>query len=116
MSHARTLPGMAFAPVPSPERTRDPVADIVADVVAATRQGSVVHSRSRFHAPWGIGIEAGRLTSFHVVTAGACWLTRPDHEPLRLTRGDVVLIPSGCAHALVDSPGTPVRPLTELIG
>ncbi len=104
--------------LPSSERTRrsgDLVADIVADIVAATRRGSIVYNRSRFHAPWGVSVPAGRLASFHVVTSGACWLTRDGHDPIRLTRGDVVLVPSGSAHALVDSPGTPARPLVELI-
>jgi AraC-like DNA-binding protein len=102
----------------SVERTRhtgDLVADIVADIVAATRQGTIIYSRSRFHAPWGISVPAGRLVSFHVVTSGACWLTRDGHDPIRLTCGDVVLVPSGCAHAMVDIPGTPARPLAELI-
>jgi AraC-like DNA-binding protein len=95
--------------------TGDLVADIVADIVAATRHGTIVYSRSRFHAPWGISVPAGRLASFHVVTSGACWLTRDGHDPIRLTCGDVVLVPSGRAHAIVDSPGTPARPLAELI-
>jgi len=100
------------------ERTRhtgDLVADIVADIVAATRHGTIIYSRSRLHAPWGMSVPAGRLASFHVVTSGACWLTRDGHDPIRLTCGDVVLVPSGCAHEMVDSPGTPATPLAELI-
>jgi AraC-like DNA-binding protein len=97
-------------------RGGDLVADIVADIVAATRRGTILYSRSRFHAPWGISLPAGRLASFHVVTSGACWLTREGHDPLRLTCGDVVLVPSGRAHAMVDSPDTTPRQLAELLG
>ena len=107
---------MVLQSIERTKRTGDLVADIVADIVASTRHGTIVYSRCRFHAPWGISVPAGRLASFHVVTSGACWLTRDGHDPIRLTCGDVVLVPSGCAHAMVDSPGTPTRPLAELIG
>src|SRR5690242_13759379 len=92
----------------------DPVADIVADVVAATRRGSLMYARARFHAPWGGSFPASDVASFHVITAGACWLTVGDAPPVQLTAGDVVLIPSGAAHELTDSPGRPTRPMREI--
>ncbi len=94
----------------------DPVADIVADVVATTRRGSLMYARNRFHAPWGAGFPADNLASFHVITTGACWLTVDGADPVQLTRGDVVLIPSGAAHQLADTPQRPVRPMTEIAG
>jgi AraC-like DNA-binding protein len=94
----------------------DPVADIVADVVATTRRGTLMYARSRFHAPWGAAFPAGDVASFHVVTAGACWLTVDGADPIQLTAGDVVLIPSGAAHQLADAPGRPARPMTEIAG
>ena len=48
----------------------DPVADIVADVVATTRRGSLMYSRNRFHAPWGAAFPAGNLANFQVITTG----------------------------------------------
>ena len=94
----------------------DPVADIVADVVATTRRGSLMYARNRFHAPWGAAFPAANLASFHVITAGACWLTVGGADPVQLTRGDVVLIPSGAAHELADAPRRPTRPMPELTG
>ena len=94
----------------------DPVADIVADVVATTRGGSLMYSRNRFHAPWGAAFPAGNLASFHVITAGACWLTAGGAGPVQLTRGDVALIPSGAAHELADAPQRPARPMSEIAG
>jgi AraC-like DNA-binding protein len=94
----------------------DPVADIVADVVATTRRGSLMYSRNRFHAPWGAAFPAGSLASFHVITAGACWLTVDGADPVQLTSGDVVLIPSGAAHELTDTPQRPTRPMPEIAG
>jgi AraC-like DNA-binding protein/mannose-6-phosphate isomerase-like protein (cupin superfamily) len=98
-------------------RSGDVVADIVADVVAATRRGTALYSRNRFHAPWGIHITAGALASVHVITAGACWLIPDDgSEPVHLTRGDVALVPAGVGHSLVDTPGRPLRPMEDLAG
>src|SRR5260370_23070069 len=94
----------------------DPVADIVADVVATTRGGSLMYSRNRFHAPWGAAFPAGNLASFHVITTGACWLTVDGADPVQLTRGDVVLIPSGAAHEVADTPQRPTRPMPEIAG
>ena len=94
----------------------DPVADIVADVVATTRRGSLMYARCRFHAPWGGAFPAIDVASFHVITAGACWLRVGDADPVQLTAGDVVLIPSGAAHELSDAPGRPTRPMPEIAG
>jgi AraC-like DNA-binding protein len=94
----------------------DPVADIVADVVATTRRGSLMYARNRFHAPWGGAFPAGDLASFHVITTGACWLTAEGTDPVQLTAGDVVLIPSGAAHELADAPGRSTRPMPEIVG
>jgi AraC-like DNA-binding protein len=94
----------------------DVVADIVADVVATTRRGSLMYARNRFHAPWGASFPEGLVASLHVVAAGACWLSVEGQDPVQLTRGDVVLIPSGAAHSLTDAPDRPTRPMTEIAG
>lgn len=97
-------------------RSGDAVADIVADIVATTRRSTAVYCRNRFHAPWGIAIPAEHVASFHVVTAGACWLVPDGGDPIHLTRGDVVLVLAGLGHQLVDALDSPVRPLTDLLG
>jgi AraC-like DNA-binding protein len=94
----------------------DVVADIVADVVATTRRGTLMYARNRFHAPWGASFPDGLVASLHVIAAGACWLTVDGHDPVQLTRGDVVLIPSGIGHRLSDVPDRPARPMTEIAG
>ncbi|WP_395107319.1 cupin domain-containing protein [Actinomadura sp. SCN-SB] len=94
----------------------DPVADIVADVVATTRRGTAVYGLNRFHAPWGVRVPPGRLAGFHVVTSGACWLVPDGGEPIRLARGDAVLVLADVGHVLADTPGRPTRSMEELIG
>lgn len=75
-----------------------------------------MYSRNRFHGPWGATFPAANRANFHVITAGVCWLTLPGAPPVQLTRGDVVLIPSGAEHVLSDIPGRPARPMTEIAG
>ena len=55
---------------PDAHRSGDMVADIAADVVAATRRGTAFYARARFSAPWGVRIPPGALASVHVMTAG----------------------------------------------
>jgi AraC-like DNA-binding protein len=95
-------------------RSGDTVADIVADVVAATRRETAIYTVNRFSAPWGLGLRPDKATTFHVVTAGGCWLVTDGDTPTYLARGDVVLVSAGIGHALMDTPGRAVSPLAEL--
>jgi AraC-like DNA-binding protein len=104
------------APARTATRSGDLVADLVADIVATTRRNTAIYSSNLFHAPWGFGIPAMHVASFQVVTCGACWLVPEGGDPVHLTRGDVVLVPSGSAYVMTDAPGGPVRQLTELVG
>jgi AraC-like DNA-binding protein len=99
-----------------PSGSGDPVADIVADVVATIRRGSAIYCLARLHAPWGMELEEGAVAGVAVITSGACWLMPEGLEPVQLVQGDVVLLPSGVAHICADQPGRAARPLTELIG
>lgn len=53
---------------------------------------------------------------FHVVVRGNCWLRIAGHEravPLR--GGDLVVLPRGDAHSLLDSPDSLARPADEIV-
>ena len=104
------------AGMPGARHSGDVVADIAADVVAATRRGTAFYARSRFRAPWGVRIPPGAQASVHVITIGACWLTPDGGQAVHLAQGDVVLVPSGLGHCLTDSPGRPALPMEDLVG
>jgi AraC family transcriptional regulator, alkane utilization regulator len=89
-------------------------ADPVSEVLRAVRIRSTVYCRSVMGAPWGFGVTARGNPTFHVVTTGSCWL-EVDGEPdqLRLTAGDLVVLPTGRRHWVRDDPATPA---TELEG
>lgn len=81
--------------------------DVLADVIAAVRNGRAVASRTVGRSPWGLrfGDPVGMV--FHVVVSGSCWLTLSDLDPVRLDAGDVVLLPEPGPHTLSDRPGAP---------
>jgi AraC-like DNA-binding protein len=62
-------------------------------------------------APWGFRVPARPVPVVHIVTAGGAWLEldgRPD--PIRLSAGDLVMLPRGPGHVVRDSPKTSALP------
>jgi AraC-like DNA-binding protein len=66
-------------------------------------------------APWGFSVEGSTVAKFHLVLAGACWLTLDDRDPVPLGAGDLVLLPGGDAHALGSGTQFPSASLNELL-
>ena len=74
----------------------------------------VFYAASELAAPWGIAIPPlpGTIV-FHLVTEGALVL-EVDGCTTPMTAGDVVLVPHGTGHAVLDAPGSPATPLFDL--
>src|SRR5262249_17233876 len=67
--------------------------------------------------PWGIEVNDGGPPSshFYVVSRGAGWLELDDGSPpVRLSSGDLVLLPRGGRHLLRDAPGTHAVPVEQI--
>lgn len=69
--------------------------------------------RSELSAPWGLS-DASGLATFHIVEAGACWLSAGG-ETIHLNEGDLVVLPSGAEAAFRDAPRTPAPPVSEML-
>jgi AraC family transcriptional regulator, alkane utilization regulator len=89
--------------------------DVLTDVLQTVRARAACSGRIEAGAPWGIEFEEGEDARFHVVLEGRLWLRTGDGEVLELSRGDLVAIPHGDAHALVDSPTSSTRPIGEVL-
>jgi AraC-like DNA-binding protein len=85
--------------------------DVLSSVVDALRIKGQLFCRAQRHGPWGIVLPAVPAPYFHVIERGTCWLERDQTPPLPLAAGEVVLLPAGTAHRLVDAPGRPALPL-----
>jgi AraC-like DNA-binding protein len=45
------------------------------------------------------------LICYHVITQGNCWASIPGQPPMRLSAGDIIVLPHGDAHVLSSTPG-----------
>jgi hypothetical protein len=90
--------------------------DVLADVLASTRIGGTVFCRSELMGPWGMSFEPGSRAGLHIVARGTCWLhLRGQRAPLRLSQGDVILLPHGAGHSLLSDPGVRPEPFTQVL-
>jgi len=89
--------------------------DVLTDWLREIETNAVVLCRSRMPAPWGIRISAQEGVMFHIVKEGACWLQREGEPPLRLQQGDLVLLPQGLDHDVVDDLKSEAEPLEDFL-
>ena len=54
--------------------------------------------------------EAEHVIEYHVLTAGECWVNIVGGQPVRMKRGDTVLIAQGDAHVVSSEPGLRADP------
>src|SRR5512138_1083103 len=73
------------------------------------RVRGVVTAHVRAHAPWGLSLHRAPRATFHAVTAGTCWVRLRGRAPREVHAGDVILLPSGAAHVMANSPTGPSR-------
>jgi len=88
--------------------------DALSDVLQDLRLSGVSYCRTEVTAPWGIEIPAEDGAVFHFVAEGGCWLRTTTLPPERLEAGDMVLLPHGAGHALVDVVDGPTRPIRAM--
>lgn len=89
--------------------------DVLTDVLETLRARAACYGRVHASAPWGLSVAGSVDAAFHFVIAGSCYLVVEGEEPIRLSGGDLVALPHGSAHALVDEVGTQPRRLDELL-
>ncbi|MET4633692.1 AraC-like DNA-binding protein [Kaistia defluvii] len=79
----------------------DPLSDIIALLRPATAIAKPITGRGR----WGVRYAAHDAPGFTIVLEGDCWITFEGGEPLRLAKGDFVLIPTTPAFSLSSDVG-----------
>lgn len=90
--------------------TPDPLSTVLQDL----RLTGASYCRTELAAPWGLAIPPEDGAVLHVVIDGSAWLEPAVGEPIALAAGDVVLLPQGAGHRLVDRPGSPARAIHTL--
>ena len=87
----------------------DPLSEVMRDL----RLVRSYYARSELRAPWGLSFSVKDGPAFHAIVTGRCWL-HLDAERIPLVAGDLVLLPHGNNHQLVDAPGRAATPLVAL--
>jgi AraC-like DNA-binding protein len=85
------------------------MSDVLADLLNVSGVRSTIGALIEAGDDWGWWAEATPGAAVHAVTEGVAWLARPGEEPRRLVPGDVLLLPSGAAHAIASDPAALAR-------
>ena len=48
---------------------------------------------------------ADHVIHYHVITKGECWVAVSGEQPVKLRRGDIIVLPQGDAHVMSSTPG-----------
>jgi len=113
---------MAISPYFTSDRpeSTDESTDVITDILETLRLTTRVFGRFELAAPWAMEVPRNDHLSFYVVARGAAWLILEDSDvtpqpSVLLSAGDAVLLPSGAAHRLQDSPrsAAPIHRVNE---
>jgi AraC-like DNA-binding protein len=92
-----------------------PAPDALTAVVDTLGLQGRLYCRIELSAPWGMALPRDEHARFHVIERGSCLLkVQSSAKPVALTAGDLVVVPHGTGHSLVDAPDTPPVPLARI--
>lgn len=96
--------------------------DTLSEVLRAVRLTGAIFFDVHASAPWVAETPAGKtvvaamfpgsehLISYHVITQGSCWACVEGEQPMKLSAGDIIVLPHGDTHVLSSTPGLRHRP------
>ena len=91
--------------------------DALSDVLRAVRLTGAFFFDVQAHTPWVAETPHGKtvvdamfpgsdhLVSYHLIMNGGCWLELADEEPIKLSAGDIIVLPHGDTHVLTTEIG-----------
>src|SRR5919197_1480961 len=88
--------------------------DTISELLRSLRVRSQVFCLANMRAPWGFGVPAREVASFHIVLDGGGILEVGGEQAVAVGRGDLVVLPHGDAHVVRDRPGSPVTSIAAL--
>ena len=100
--------------------------DTISDAMRAVRLTGALFFRVQLRAPYPVTAMDGdqlleqfapharEMLPFHLVTRGPIWFEVAGAEPVLLNDGDIIVMPHGTSHSLMDRPGSPPIPVGEL--
>uniref|UniRef100_A0A7C1NW93 AraC family transcriptional regulator n=1 Tax=Agrobacterium albertimagni TaxID=147266 RepID=A0A7C1NW93_9HYPH len=92
--------------------------DPLSDIISLLRPRAAIAKPISGRGEWGVRYRSYEAPGFTLVLTGEAWLTMNDREPLRITEGDFLLLPTTPAFSLCSQPGAPcipAEPLSEAV-
>lgn len=83
----------------------DPLSDVIALLRPSTAISKPITGRGR----WGVRYAAHNAPGFTIILEGECWIAFEGKDPVKLEKGDFVLLPSTPAFSLGSHPGSACR-------
>ncbi|MBV9525701.1 MAG: AraC family transcriptional regulator, partial [Candidatus Dormibacteraeota bacterium] len=75
-----------------------------------------VYCLSDMTSPWGFRVAKRDSPAFHLLTSGTAWLDVDDEQDgLRLSAGDLIILPRGDGHQLRDTPNSRILWLDDIL-
>jgi len=88
---------------------------LVDEILEGLRLESSVFSRMTLFGDWGFAKDALNGAPFHLVLEGEAWLSASGSgEPVRMTAGDIAILPLGEPHRLLSRPDAPAVPWMQV--
>lgn len=92
--------------------------DVLTDILDTLRFEGSLYFRTELTSPWSVFVpEKSNVSRFHIVIRGQGWLrVEGAQDAISIANGDLVVVPHGAGHTILDEPGTPSVPLDEVLG
>ena len=87
---------------------------VIGEILKTVRFKTVLYFKHAFCGHWGMDVPQGPYAQFHLVTGRQCLLKMQDHST-RLQKGDLVILPRGTPHQIMDDQETLCRPGKEVV-
>jgi AraC-like DNA-binding protein len=82
--------------------------DVLTDILSSAGLRKSLLVRHAFYQPWAMRMPCSKSMGFTLVTHGEAWIRAPRFaSPLRLERGDIILINRGFDHEIATDPSIP---------
>ncbi|WP_262694868.1 AraC family transcriptional regulator [Kordiimonas aquimaris] len=91
--------------------------DVLSDILDLLQFRGSLYFVTEFSPPWGVQVPAYQnVARFHLAIGGECWVKVEGVEkPVLLSPGDMIIIPHGKAHVLLDKLDTPPATLDAVL-
>lgn len=84
--------------------------DVLSDVLHTVHLQSCIYCQSIINkADWALRFSHIECAAFHIVAEGSCWIeVEGTAQPIQLTKGDLLVLPTGTNHTLADHSGAAI--------